>query len=124
MRFRVAAAMQFRVAAFVCLVHCTNGASQCGASTPVSVRDCGAVGDGKADDTAAIAQAVAEAAKLHFAVPVTGQRTDVSVADVVFPAGAYRVSSSIMLDGNAPRLVGQGNYYTARSSWTLSTGRK
>ena len=52
----------------------------------VSVKDFGAVGDGVADDTAAIQAAIS------YASSVSGV--------VVFPAGAYRIASAIFADGN------------------------
>lgn len=81
----------------------------CGQSTPVSVRSCGALGDGVADDTAAIVCAIGAATKHHAHVAVHGQRTEDSVADVHFPAGAYRISQTISLGPQPPRLHGEGN---------------
>ena len=80
----------------------------CGVSTPVSVKFCGAAGDGKQDDTAALRCAIAAASKIHFNVPVHGQHTEASVADVLFPAGAYLVTSPIDLGPRPPRLRGEG----------------
>ena len=80
----------------------------CGVSTPVSVKSCGAAGDGKQDDTAALRCAIAAASKIHFNVPVHGQHTEASVADVLFPAGAYLVTSPIDLGPRPPRLRGEG----------------
>lgn len=51
------------------------------ADTPKTVRDFGAVGDGKADDTVAIQKAV-----------------DSGIGGVAFPKGSYRVTSTINID--------------------------
>lgn len=61
----------------------------------VSVKDFGAVGDGSADDTAAINAAIAA---------VSGQNT----AYVYFPEGLYKVTSSINVNRNQISLVGAG----------------
>jgi Pectate lyase superfamily protein len=58
----------------------------------VSVKDFGAVGDGVANDTAAI-QAAVDAAGLLGAGAFTG-------ATVYFPPGKYKITSSIALPGN------------------------
>ncbi len=52
-----------------------------GAPFPAPVRDFGAVGDGEADDTAAIQKAV-----------------DAGIGDVRFPRGVYRISRTIVVD--------------------------
>ncbi|HYR58746.1 MAG TPA: glycosyl hydrolase family 28-related protein, partial [Chthoniobacteraceae bacterium] len=46
-----------------------------------TVRDFGAVGDGKADDTAAIQKAV-----------------DSGIGGIVFPKGSYRISATITIE--------------------------
>jgi len=58
----------------------------------VSVKDFGAVGDGVADDTAAI----------QAAIDFAGSR------DVFFPTASYKISSSLVLR-NGNRLVGEGD---------------
>ena len=58
----------------------------CGKLSPVNVRDCGAAGDDKADDTHAFLCALTAASRIHTSVPVPGSgNTDVSVAEVLFP---------------------------------------
>jgi len=61
-----------------------------GTAVSISVRDRGAVGDGVADDSAAVAEALAEAAKA-------------AAARVHLPAGYYRLRHRIAIDLSANR---------------------
>jgi Pectate lyase superfamily protein/Periplasmic copper-binding protein (NosD) len=63
-----------------CILLCFVFPILCNAETK-SVRDFGAVGDGKTDDTAAIQKAV-----------------DSGAGDIVFPRGSYRLSKSVVID--------------------------
>ena len=66
----------------------------------ISIKDFGAVGDGSTDDTAAITASIAAAKAL-----IAAGRTGVILK---FPAGQYRVSSTIVVDTSFIRLVGEG----------------
>jgi polygalacturonase len=65
----------------------------------VSVKDFGALGDGVTDDTAAIQ------ATINEALSESGRK-------VFFPAGTYRVTSSINLNSDDTHLIGEGAYAT------------
>ena len=77
-----------RISAFALIISCLLTTACCAlpdaAQTEVNVRDCGAVGDGKADDTAAIRKAIDAAG---FA------------GTVRFAKGSYRISGTLRLDG-------------------------
>lgn len=64
-----------------------------------NVKDYGAVGDGSTDDTAAL-QAAIDAAESQVA--------SVGAASVYFPAGAYKVSSTITVQQDCVELLGVG----------------
>ena len=68
----------------------------------VSVKDFGAVGDGTTDDTAAIQAAIT-------AVKNTSK-------ELFFPAGSYRVTSSLVMDAVGMSFIGAGGGGNARSS--------
>lgn len=68
----------------------------------VSVKDFGAVGDGVTDDTAAIQAAIT-------AVKNTSKQ-------LFFPAGSYRVTSSLVMDAVGMSFIGAGGGGNARSS--------
>jgi len=72
----------------------------------VSVKDFGAVGDGVADDTAAIQAAIDSTAN-----PI----------DVVFPQGTYKTTATIFLKRSNVRLVGCG-YTTSQIVFTNAAG--
>ena len=67
----------------------------------VSVKDFGAVGDGVADDTAAIHAAIAS-------IPAAG-------GTVQFPVGVYAISDTIFINKNRVMLVGDGCNYLFQS---------
>lgn len=69
----------------------------------VSVKDFGAVGDGVADDTAAI-QAAIDAGKTYL--------TTTSGREIYFPAGRYKVTTIDITDCHGVHLVGAGAYAT------------
>lgn len=68
-----------------------------------NVKDFGAVGDGVADDTAAINAAIAAASNTSLNVGANG-------GVVYFPRGIYLVSTPIVVGSIAVRLVGAGAY--------------
>lgn len=70
-------------------------------SDTVSVKDFGAVGDGIADDTAAIQAAI-----------------NSNAAEVMFPKGNYKITSPLYIDGGI-KLIGSGG--TARASRIVKT---
>jgi hypothetical protein len=73
----------------------------------VSVKDFGAVGDGVTDDTAAIQAAIT-------AVGIAGGGM------VLFPAGTYKVSSSLNVSNQSVRLCGASRYSTLIKQATLT----
>jgi pectate lyase-like protein len=76
-------------------------------STTISVKDYGAVGDGKADDTAAV-QACFDAAFGPASAPHGEQNKDLN-KDVYFPRGSYRVTKPLRLTAVfAARIFGDG----------------
>lgn len=81
----------------------------------VSVRDFGAIGDGITDDTAAINRCIQQIYKNTLnGVQVNVQRA------IKFPAGTYKVTSSILIPPNA-LLYGDGKNNTVISATTGST---
>jgi hypothetical protein len=77
-------------------------------SESISVRDFGAVGDGVADDTAAIQAALSSVGKLTITNPYLQSFTLSSVggATVLFPPGKYLVTDTLMY-GSSTKIVGQ-----------------
>jgi len=90
---------------------------------PINVLDFGAVGDGTADDTAAIQRAVDYAATVQVNLQYTGSSTYVNAAPtIVFPAGVYRVSSTISLNAlRYARLIGDGKSLIIGAAATTKT---
>lgn len=85
----------------------------------ISVKDFGAVGDGVADDTAAIAAAFAYAGSLSISDPTFPGYGYVvkGGATVYFPEGEYKVTSTITVPQNVS-MEGDGKYSTViRSSY-------
>lgn len=74
----------------------------------LSVKDCGAVGDGKADDTAAIQAAIAAAGNAKDGNQYPGSVWYATQPVVLFPPGAYRITDTLRL-GGYDRLRGSGN---------------
>lgn len=72
-------------------------------SDVVSVKDFGAVGDGVADDTAAIQAAVNYAIARSAHAALLGFSTD-----ILFPSGEYLVTSTITVPGGRVGFVGEG----------------
>lgn len=77
---------------------------------PVNVRDFGAVGDGTTDDTSAIQAAIASSTK-----------------NIYFPAGTYKVTSSLTITGAGVNISGSGsstilNFSTLASGHAISFG--
>jgi Pectate lyase superfamily protein len=62
----------------------------------VSVKDFGAIGDGAADDTAAINAAIAEVSSLNGGT-------------VYFPPGKYAISSTLLIESSDVKLIGAGH---------------
>jgi len=76
-------------------------------ATAINVRDFGALGDGQADDTAAIRAAFAEAAKRIISEqPFPGRSYVTSLPTVFFPNGKYVLSEPLTPTAN---LLGEGN---------------
>ena len=67
--------------AFLFAISCAMDAEQSGKATTATVYDFGAVGDGVADDTEALQQAV-----------------DARIGDVRLPRGVYRITRPIVID--------------------------
>jgi hypothetical protein len=83
----------------------------------VSVKDFGAVGDGVADDTAAIQAAI------NFAF--TGSTNEFNGGAVYFPKGRYKVSAPIVLFRRGIHLYGEGRgsiIFIDRSAWPVNSG--
>ena len=64
----------------------------------LNVKDYGAVGDGKADDTAAI-QAVFDEAHKQMRVTPAGYLAALSTPEVFFPSGVYSISKAVEIKG-------------------------
>lgn len=64
-----------------CVIGADNPPSPVQSTLPATVRDFGAVGDGKADDTVALQKAV-----------------DAGIGEVRLPRGIYRITSSVVID--------------------------
>ncbi len=79
----------------------------------INVRDHGATGDGKTDDTAAIQKAVNAASNARKGTPVTRGHSKgpqiITQPVVVIPSGIYRISDTILLSGSEMVLRGEGN---------------
>ena len=80
----------------------------------VDVRDFGAVGDGNADDTAAIQRAIDQIYFGSFALTISRLRRK-----IYFPAGTYRVSSSIKIPAYA-YLFGDGRERSVISQFSAT----
>ena len=72
-----------------------------------NVRDFGAAGDGKKDDTLAVQQAITEASQATIVVSVPGMHDPVfSYATVLFPHGHYLLSKTLQLGHWPPNIMG------------------
>lgn len=83
----------------------------------ISVKDFGAVGDGVADDTAAIQAAI------DFAF--TGSTNQFNGGSVHFPKGKYKVSAPVVLFRRGIHLYGEGRgsvIFIDRSAWPINSG--
>jgi hypothetical protein len=69
----------------------------------VSVKDCGARGDGSTDDTAAIQAAMDQAQKGARSEPYPGGPYHVTSPEVYFPSGKYVISDTLKLAGTVIR---------------------
>ena len=74
-----------------------------GAFAGVSVKDCGARGDGSTDDTAAIQAAMDQAQKSYRGEPYPGGVYHVTSPEVFFPSGKYVISDTVRLAGTVIR---------------------
>ena len=87
------------------------GTTPQGVSAGFNVKDFGAFGDGKADDTAAFVRAFAAAEATYHYVSCSSSKGTAcgrTVADVFVPAGRYLLTDSIELGGHTPGLHGEG----------------
>jgi hypothetical protein len=87
----------------------------------VSVKDFGAVGDGVADDTAAIQAAFTyQASVTETAVAATGESV-ITAPVVYFPSGIYLISASINVPGNS-NIYGEQSVIKKAGSFTGTNG--
>ncbi len=95
-----------KVREFVFILLCFVGVSV--SFGQINVRDFGAKGDGKTDDSDAIASAIKAAHKKSQSIPCPGAVYYGIEPEVVFPPGVYRISKPIVLNAYT-RLRGKGN---------------
>ena len=98
------------------LLQRVNTAPTHGAGAGFNVRDFGAIGDGKHDDTEAFEKALAAAAAVHHTIS-----HGISVADVFVPAGEYLLGRSLVLDAHlhTPGIHGEGRSVAAAFAWSV-----
>ena len=87
----------------------TVGGHSAPPSQNINVRDYGALGDGKADDTAAIQKAFAAAEAAGRVVPRDANTPVLTTQPTVFfPSGIYRITSEIKISGIGTWVMGEG----------------